>query len=156
MESSSSQTTPFAQTITQFITQVVIPRMNKAEDLNQRGYHYDACQVHKSTLRAIKGAMPRRRDEVEHLINTINELDSELNKNVFVNKEQITIFKLGPLNMMSKRVYEYVDQCLWDILNESDLFKLMKFSYIVPTESYPARDRPEKKKFPARLSEDLE
>jgi len=107
----------------QYISQILIPRLNKADELYNRGRQFDALRAQLSVVRVLY----RETDEDREMLkNWIKQVEAIETKSKAVDGETIDIsayYKERYRNHLAESLYPELDFSIWDKLHEFKYFE---------------------------------
>ena len=112
--------------VSQYISQVLIPRLNRANNLYSQGRYVEAVdaqiQIIKTLYRADEEEKKLLVEWTERFNTITNKADQEKgNAQVFT-----TYKKIGKLNRLAKNLYDELEWEIWSYLHELGYFKTDK------------------------------
>jgi len=111
----------------QYISQVLIPRLNRADILYDEGRFFEAVKKQESVIRVL---YRESEDEKKQLNDWIEKIEN-VEKNAINIKHEINYvqnnFRLQFMNYQAKKLYPILDMEIWDKLHELGYFAGKKF-----------------------------
>lgn len=112
-----------ADLLGQYISQILIPRLNRADDLFNKGRQYDALRAQLSVVRVLYRATKEDKEmlkkwikQVEAIKNISKEVEGETGDIAAFNKERRR-------NHLAEEFYPELDMSIWDKLHEFKYFE---------------------------------
>jgi len=106
----------------QYISQVLIPRLNRADELVDQGRYFDAVQKQLSVIRVLYRRKQEDKDNLKSWIKRIDDI-SDRSKNITGETEYIRGFNKGSFkNLKAKSIYREIDMEIWDKLHAFGYF----------------------------------
>lgn len=112
----------------QYIGQVLIPRLNRADELFEKGKYFEAVNKQKSIIRALYREISKSEEKSNGekiLLNWIEKIDSlyEFSPKVKGETNEITQYNLKMhRNNLAQKIYENLDWEIWGKLHELGYF----------------------------------
>jgi len=106
----------------QYISQILIPRLNRADELYNRGRQYDALRAQLSVVRVLyretdddKKMLTDWIEQVEAIKTKSNTIEGETRDITAFNRERYQ-------NHLAETLYPKLDMSIWDKLHELEYF----------------------------------
>ncbi len=113
--------------ISQFITQVLIPRLNRADQIFQNGNPYRAVQAQKSIINTLDRTSPEKRDKFIKWIEEIDAIDDDIEPEAYT-RHAMEYERAKIRNQKAYKLYEKIDWEIWGLLHE--------LGYFIPSKRY--------------------
>lgn len=143
--------------ITQYLSSVLIPRLNRANSLYSQGSFVPAVD---SQIQIIKTLYRRNEDEKRVLVEWTERFDKIMKQ---ANKEKgnaqvfTTYKKMNKMSSLAKKLYDELDWEIWDYLHKLGYFTMPGYrGTLIPTSTMKVKtEKPEEQHYPERLPEEL-
>ena len=143
--------------ITQYLSSVLIPRLNQANSLYSQGRYVDAIDAQ---IQIIKTLYRRNEDEKKVLVEWTERFDKivkEANKERGYAQVFTTYKRIGRLRALAKKLYDELGWEIWDYLHKLGYFTMPGYrGTLIPTSTMKVKtEKPEEQHYPERLPEEL-
>lgn len=103
--------------IGQYISLVLIPRLNTADKLTDLGRYYEAVNKQLSVIRCLYRGDKRDEEKLKTWMKDIKSIDSRSSKIKRTNKNSTLFAQAKEENRLAKRLYEEIDWEIWGKLH---------------------------------------